>query len=130
MTIAADTNHVFELAETYTQGPPAGSEHATLQAFFSAVSQMADRYVLADILAQFSEQDSEDELKTFVERTLLDQVARRPSPSVDTLRILFACLDYESLTSLAKNPSVDELNRTRARVEADRIKQAFLSRFE
>ncbi len=130
MTLQADTNRVIELAETYIEGPPAGIEHATLEDFFQAVSALIDEHPLARILGCVSEQDVEDGVKTFVERTVLSDVARRPNPSLECRRLLFACLDYESLVFLSKNPTVDELNQSRAKFEALRIKQAYLSQFE
>ena len=119
----------MQLAQDYATGPGAGAEHATLKAFFDRVAFLIDVYSLQEIIAAINEADVDDEIKTFVERTVLGDLARRPHLDMDALKVLFACLDYESLVALSKNATVDELNRSRARVEAERIKQAYLSRF-
>ena len=129
MSFRADIDLTMQLAQDYATGPSAGAEHATLKAFFDRVAFLIDAYSLQDIIAAVSDADVDDEIKTFVERTVLGDLARRPHLDMDALKVLFACLDYESLVALSKNATVDELNRSRARVEAERIKQAYLSRF-
>lgn len=130
MTLAGDTQNALDLATLYVEGATQGGEHATLQAFFDAIAGLIQTYDIRSVMALVSESHTEDPVKTFVERSLLDCLARSPRPSLKAMQVLFSCQDYESLISLSKNADVDEMNRSRARREAQRIKQAYMSQFD
>lgn len=117
------------LAEAYTSGAN-GAKQGALQAFFDCIADLVKQHDPAQVLAELSQLEAEDDIHTFVERTLLSQVARGPAPTLDHMKLLFECQDYESLRDLAKNPAVDEMNRSRARFEAERIKKAYMSQFD
>lgn len=130
MTLAADAQRTIDLAEAYVQGPMPGAEQSTLEAFFDAVSDVIDHHDIRELLAFVSESDADDAVKTFVERSLLDRLARSPNPNLIAMKVIFACQDYESLMALSKNPDVDDMNRLRARRDAQRVKQAYMSQFD
>lgn len=114
-----------QLASAYvTPGqPPEATDHH-IRAFYQAVRGLPLRDDIISILGMIQGLDVEDQLKTFVERSVLTELAAMDGLAMSHISVLFECEEWEALKVLSKNRHIDEFTRERARIEAHQIMQA------
>ncbi|QGG79035.1 hypothetical protein GH975_00075 [Litorivicinus lipolyticus] len=98
-----------------------------IQRFHAAVHALPLCTQLVRILRDIHSLGLEDDLTTLIERSVLADAAARPDLPLSQIRVLFDCADWESLKVMARNPTLDDFTRHRARQLADHIMRAHLS---
>ena len=119
-----DLKQLVDLAVRYT----AGAEEGMIELFFEGIRALPKKEA-SSIVNEIGHLEVDDDIRTFVERSYLFELAKREDLTQRDLLLFFECDDYESLMSLSKNRHLDDFSRRRAVAEAKRIKMAYMSRF-
>lgn len=116
------------LASAYVApGQPPEVADQRIRAFHQGTRALPLRDDIIQILGLIQDLDAEDELKTFIERTVLTELAGLEGLTMSHISVLFECEEWEALRVLSRNPFIDEFTRERARVEAHQIMKAGLN---
>lgn len=114
-----------QLASAYVQpGQAPEAADRQIRAFYEEVRSLPVRDDIVCILGLIQTLDVEDPLKTFVERSVLTELASSAGLTMSHVSVLFECEEWEALKALSRNPHIDEFTRERARIEADQIMRA------